>query len=174
VEVLRYATIVLSAYLLGSIPTGYLLAQFRGVDIRQVGSGNIGATNVFRILGKTAGTFVLLADALKGFIACYSLGGIAEELFRAEVNQAAAMMRALGVTTGDRVVIYMPNIPEAVFAILIAGGIGYWADGRFGTSPWLLIVGFVIGFGSFVLRLFRLGRRLNATVPPVDSKPGGR
>jgi len=63
---------------------------------------------------------------------------------------------------------------EAVFAILIAGGLGYWADRHFGTSPKLLILGFVIGFGSFVLRLFRLGRRLNAGVPPADEKPGRR
>jgi F0F1-type ATP synthase assembly protein I len=67
---------------------------------------------------------------------------------------------------------------EAVFAILIAGGIGYWADGYFGMSPWLLILGFVIGFGSFVLRLLRMGRQLNASAPPaddaVDTKPGGR
>jgi F0F1-type ATP synthase assembly protein I len=49
---------------------------------------------------------------------------------------------------------------EAVFAILIASGLGYWADGRLGTSPWLLLLGVVIGFGSFVLRLFRLGRQL--------------
>ena len=62
---------------------------------------------------------------------------------------------------------------EAVFAILIAGGIGTWADGHFGTSPWLLILGFVIGFGSFVLRLFQLGRRLNENVRPPE-KPGGR
>ena len=57
------------AYLLGSIPTGFLVAQARGVDIRTVGSGNIGATNVVRTLGKAAGTFVLLIDALKGWIA---------------------------------------------------------------------------------------------------------
>ena len=63
---------------------------------------------------------------------------------------------------------------EAVFAILIGGGIGYWADGHFGTSPWLLIMGFALGFGSFVLRLFQLGRRLNATAPPGDTKPGER
>jgi F0F1-type ATP synthase assembly protein I len=63
---------------------------------------------------------------------------------------------------------------EAVFAILIAGGIGYWADGRFGTSPRLLILGFAIGFASFVLRLFQLGRRLHAGAPPPDRKPGGR
>lgn len=62
------SAIAVVSYLVGSIPTGYLMAQARGVDIRKVGSGNIGATNVFRILGKTAGVMVLLIDALKGFI----------------------------------------------------------------------------------------------------------
>jgi glycerol-3-phosphate acyltransferase PlsY len=56
------------AYLIGSIPTGFLMARARGVDIRSVGSGNIGATNVFRVLGKGPGIVVLLIDALKGFI----------------------------------------------------------------------------------------------------------
>lgn len=55
--------------MLGSIPTGYLVAKVKGVDIRTVGSGNIGATNVFRILGKQAGVFVLTVDALKGVFA---------------------------------------------------------------------------------------------------------
>jgi acyl phosphate:glycerol-3-phosphate acyltransferase len=59
----------LIAYLLGSIPTGFLVSKARGVDIRKVGSGNIGATNVFRTLGKPAGVFVLFADALKGWLA---------------------------------------------------------------------------------------------------------
>lgn len=61
--------VALAAYLIGSIPTGYVVARAKGIDIRTVGSGNIGATNAFRILGKTAGTFTLLADALKGFVA---------------------------------------------------------------------------------------------------------
>jgi glycerol-3-phosphate acyltransferase PlsY len=60
---------VLLAYLAGSIPTGFLVAKARGIDIRKLGSGNIGATNVFRHLGRTAGVFVLLIDALKGFVA---------------------------------------------------------------------------------------------------------
>src|ERR1051326_337821 len=64
-----YILTALAAYLLGSIPTGFLVAKARGVDIRTVGSGNIGATNVFRYLGKPAGIFVLLADALKGWLA---------------------------------------------------------------------------------------------------------
>lgn len=69
-EIFSYIITALAAYLLGSIPTGYLVAKAKGIDIRSVGSGNIGATNVFRILGKGAGIFVLLADALKGFAAC--------------------------------------------------------------------------------------------------------
>ena len=64
-----YVITALAAYLLGSIPTGFLVAKARGIDIRTVGSGNIGATNVLRILGKPAGIAVLLADALKGWLA---------------------------------------------------------------------------------------------------------
>src|SRR5947207_12039006 len=61
---------LIRAYLLGSIPTGYLVARAKGIDIRTVGSGNIGATNVFRILGNSAGIFVLVFDGLKGFAGC--------------------------------------------------------------------------------------------------------
>jgi glycerol-3-phosphate acyltransferase PlsY len=61
------ALAVLGGYLLGSIPTGLLLARTRGVDIRGVGSGNIGATNVARTLGKRLGAVVLAFDALKGY-----------------------------------------------------------------------------------------------------------
>ena len=64
-----YGLIALLAYLLGSIPTGYLVARARGIDIRSVGSGNIGATNALRVLGKPAGILVFVVDALKGWIA---------------------------------------------------------------------------------------------------------
>jgi glycerol-3-phosphate acyltransferase PlsY len=64
-----YITTCALGYLLGSIPTGFLLAQARGIDIRTVGSGNIGATNAFRVLGRAAGSAVLLVDALKGWVA---------------------------------------------------------------------------------------------------------
>jgi glycerol-3-phosphate acyltransferase PlsY len=58
--------LVLAAYLVGSIPTGYLVGRQRGVDVRKQGSGNIGATNVARTLGKKLGLLVLFLDALKG------------------------------------------------------------------------------------------------------------
>lgn len=59
---------VAAAYFLGAIPFGYLIAKTKGVDIRQAGSGNIGATNVERVLGKTAGKITLLCDGLKGLL----------------------------------------------------------------------------------------------------------
>jgi glycerol-3-phosphate acyltransferase PlsY len=58
----------LIGYLLGSIPFGVLVARWKGIDLREVGSGNIGATNVARGLGKGWGVLVLLLDAAKGFI----------------------------------------------------------------------------------------------------------
>ena len=57
------------SYLLGSIPSGYIVGRFAGVDIRRHGSGNIGATNVLRLLGKKYGYSVFFLDALKGFLA---------------------------------------------------------------------------------------------------------
>ena len=68
-DIVSYVSAALAGYFLGSIPTGFLVAKAKGVDIRSVGSGNIGATNVFRFLGKPAGLFVLLIDALKGWVA---------------------------------------------------------------------------------------------------------
>jgi acyl phosphate:glycerol-3-phosphate acyltransferase len=69
VDAVSYVVVVVLAYLLGSIPTGYLLGKARGIDIRTVGSGNIGAANAFRALGKGAGIAALAADAFKGFAA---------------------------------------------------------------------------------------------------------
>lgn len=62
--------IVVIAYLLGSFPTGYIaVKQLKGIDIREVGSGSTGATNVLRTLGKGPGAFVLVLDSLKGVLA---------------------------------------------------------------------------------------------------------
>jgi acyl phosphate:glycerol-3-phosphate acyltransferase len=61
---------LLIAYLLGSIPTGLLLTRaLKGIDIREHGSKNIGATNVFRVVGKKWGIVVLIIDAFKGWLA---------------------------------------------------------------------------------------------------------
>lgn len=65
-------SLVLVAYLLGSIPTGYILAlMLKGIDIREFGSGSTGATNVLRTVGKGAAIAVLLVDMIKGVFAVY-------------------------------------------------------------------------------------------------------
>jgi acyl phosphate:glycerol-3-phosphate acyltransferase len=61
--------IIFLSYLCGSLPTGYLIGRSRGLDIRKQGSGNIGATNVARVLGRRWGIAVFLVDAAKGFVA---------------------------------------------------------------------------------------------------------
>jgi glycerol-3-phosphate acyltransferase PlsY len=61
--------IVVVSYLLGSVPNGYIVGKIAGVDVRKSGSGNIGATNVLRVLGKKYGYAVFFLDALKGFAA---------------------------------------------------------------------------------------------------------
>jgi glycerol-3-phosphate acyltransferase PlsY len=55
-------------YLVGSIPVGYLLGKSKGLDIRQHGSGNIGATNVWRVMGRNYGLVAFACDFLKGFL----------------------------------------------------------------------------------------------------------
>ena len=62
---------ILLTYLIASIPFGFIIGKLSGRDITKEGSGNIGATNVARTIGKKAGIFVLLLDALKGFIPVY-------------------------------------------------------------------------------------------------------
>lgn len=62
--------LIILAYLVGSVPTAVWVSRyFFDIDIRNFGSGNAGATNTFRVLGKKAGTFVFLVDVMKGFIA---------------------------------------------------------------------------------------------------------
>jgi glycerol-3-phosphate acyltransferase PlsY len=92
VDVGAYVFTAIVAYLLGSIPTGFLVAKAHGVDIRTAGSGNIGATNVFRIVGKPAGIMVLVIDGLKGYAACAWLPDLvmrymAEKYGSGELNQ---------------------------------------------------------------------------------------
>lgn len=64
--ILEYFIVAVAAYLIGSIPFGYLIGRLHGIDIRTVGSGNIGATNVTRSVGKIQGKICFFLDFLKG------------------------------------------------------------------------------------------------------------
>ncbi len=106
-EILGYFGVAIVAYLLGSIPTGYLVARAKGIDIRSVGSGNIGATNVFRILGRSAGVVVLSVDAFKGWfavwwVASWAARQIAGSGFQQEIERLdyLRIVAAFGVVLG--------------------------------------------------------------------------
>nr|WP_279342297.1 glycerol-3-phosphate 1-O-acyltransferase PlsY [Geotalea sp. SG265] len=82
--------LIIGAYFLGSIPTGLLLAKAAGVDIRTTGSGNIGATNVYRTLGRRVGIMTLIGDCLKGLVPVL----IARQLHLPEIWIAATGLAA--------------------------------------------------------------------------------
>ena len=65
---MAYVIAIVAAYLIGSIPFGFLVGKMRGIDVRTVGSKNIGATNVFRTVGRNWGLLAFALDFLKGFI----------------------------------------------------------------------------------------------------------
>ncbi len=68
-QVLGFLVLMFLAYVVGSIPFGLVVGKvFYGVDVRQHGSGNVGTTNVFRVLGKRAGAAVMVCDILKGYL----------------------------------------------------------------------------------------------------------
>ena len=66
---MNWLLILLISYLAGSLPSGYIVARAKGIDIRQHGSSNIGTANVVRVMGKGWGYLVFLADFFKGFLA---------------------------------------------------------------------------------------------------------
>jgi glycerol-3-phosphate acyltransferase PlsY len=109
--------IVAISYLMGSIPFGYLVAKSRGIDIREHGSGNIGATNVMRVLGKKPGYTVFGCDALKGIVAVIAAKYIADH-HSLPINQARTVYEGVNYT-----VIHIINIirlPESIAAISAA------------------------------------------------------
>ncbi|MBD0310331.1 MAG: glycerol-3-phosphate acyltransferase, partial [Microcoleus sp. T1-bin1] len=84
--------LLIAAYLLGSIPTGYALGKWMlGIDIREVGSGSTGATNVLRTLGKWPGLGVLLVDVLKGVSAIVLIRYIYSIDFTSQLATAAGL-----------------------------------------------------------------------------------
>ena len=103
-ELIVSGLLVITAYLLGSIPTGYLLGRYvQGIDIREHGSGSIGATNILRTLGKKAAITVLTLDLLKGVLAV-ALVSVVISIQATEIRQnwqpwletSAAMAAVLG------------------------------------------------------------------------------
>ena len=154
-----YIVVAVAAYLLGSIPTGFLVAKARGIDIRAVGSGNIGAANTFRAIGRSAGIFVLLMDALKGFAA---------------VELSYLILRFFGITDPGVAIHY--RVVAGIFAVLghnytcwlgFKGGKGIatTAGVYLALVPWSVcwgLVAFIVGV--LVTRFTSVGSLLAAVV----------
>lgn len=123
---LMIAATMVVAYLLGSFPTGYLVAKYKGIDIRQVGSGSIGATNILRTLGKKAGVAVMLLDILKGVLAVYAvywlyISFFGETICRLDEGTRAAIADvANAVRAGDNSAIVTFGNSEAGFCLDLA------------------------------------------------------
>ena len=67
--------VIISSYLIGSVPNAYIMGRLlKGIDIREYGSRNVGATNVFRVVGRGPGILTLVLDILKGFAVVYLVG----------------------------------------------------------------------------------------------------
>ena len=81
------------AYLIGSIPFGFLIGRMRGVDVRTVGSKNIGATNVYRTVGKKWGLLAFFCDFLKGFVPVVLAQRLGDEMY---LPLAVGLMTVVG------------------------------------------------------------------------------
>jgi glycerol-3-phosphate acyltransferase PlsY len=109
--------IVMISYLLGSIPFGYIAGRMHGMDIREHGSGNIGATNVMRVLGKKPGYTVFACDTLKGLLAVIAGKYIADH-HSLTVSEAQTVYH--GVAHSIIHTTYFVSLPESIGAISAA------------------------------------------------------
>ncbi len=99
--------LTLVAYLLGAIPNGLLIGRLRGIDIRTVGSGNIGATNVFRSIGRGWGILTFALDALKGLIPTLLFPLLLGRLTGAPVPPDLAILFGVAAIAGHNWPVYL-------------------------------------------------------------------
>ncbi|MFZ5649597.1 MAG: glycerol-3-phosphate 1-O-acyltransferase PlsY [Bacillota bacterium] len=143
---------LISSYLIGSLPFGYIVARMKGVDIRQHGSGNIGATNVWRTLGPGPGLLVLGLDALKGAAAVF--------IGRQAGMEGAELLAGMAALLGHAFPIYLGFKGGKI----IAAGAGVMLAL---APPVLLIALLVFITAVLVSRYVSLGSILAATSVPV-------
>ena len=141
-EVAGCIIVALAAYLLGSIPSGYLAGRAKGIDIRTVGSGNIGATNVFRILGKTAGVLVMLADMAKGWLACWGLAEAGLHFFGSQASDPDSARVRFKIIAGIAAI--LGHNYTCWLKFKGGKGIATTAGVYLALAPWALLVALVV------------------------------
>jgi glycerol-3-phosphate acyltransferase PlsY len=129
-NIIRIILFTLVAYLIGSVPFGLLLAKAKGKDIRKLGSGNIGATNVLRCLGKPAGITCFALDVFKGFLPAFFFPLLAE------TSASSAILFGAAAILGH-------NFP--VFLNFKGGkGVATSAGVLIGVAPLAVVIGLLV------------------------------
>jgi glycerol-3-phosphate acyltransferase PlsY len=138
-----------TSYLIGSVPFGLLIAKTRGKDIRKLGSGNIGATNVLRCLGKPLGITCFVLDVLKGFLPAF---------FFPMVGKTGVDFPSIGILFGAAAILGH-NFP--IFLKFKGGkGVATSAGVLIGVAPLAVVIGlltwilvFYVSLGSIIAAL---------------------
>ena len=128
--------VVLLSFLIGSVPFAYIVARIKGIDLTKVGSGNIGATNVWRSIGPAAGTAVFFLDFFKGFIAV----NIAKRL---DLAPAAIIICAAAVILGHTFSVFL----KFKGGKGVATGLGV----VFGIAPYNFLLCFTLGIAIIAM-----------------------
>ena len=154
-----HAAVLAAAYLLGSIPFSFLVARHEGIDVRTVGSGNVGATNVMRSAGRGAGLVAFLLDFAKGSAATWlareTIGGFVFPSVAAVVAVLGHMhpvwlrfRGGKGVATGAGALLPLAPVPTAgalVVFVLVAAATRYVSLGSIVASASLPVLAWLLG-----------------------------
>lgn len=141
------------SYLLGSIPTAYIFCRLlKGVDVRTIGSGNVGATNASRILGKRWGITVLAIDILKGFAATLFLGNIISARVTGISGELLRILLGLACIFGHNWTIFLKFKGGKGMATTLGVLLGL----AFKISGLKIILGLVILTWFLIFLLFRI------------------
>lgn len=153
---------MLVAYLVGSIPTGYILARYKKIDLRRFGSGNVGATNVFRAVGKLAAFFTLVIDLFKGYIVVTFLADILYN-YRMNINYPEYLVvLALCVVAGHNWTIFLD--------FKGGKGVATSAGVLLGLCPRLLLIGLCVWLIIFIFsKIVSLSSLISAIAIPIAS-----
>ncbi|HNW39427.1 MAG TPA: glycerol-3-phosphate 1-O-acyltransferase PlsY [Candidatus Omnitrophota bacterium] len=166
--VLIFIALIIS-YLIGSIPTAYLFGKaLKGVDIRKVGSGNVGATNALRVLGRKAGITVLLLDIIKGFVTVVVLGSYFADKVTLLSNQNLCILMGLFCICGHNWTIFLQfkggKGIATTFGVLI--GLSLKVAGLNFVIGILILVWFIV---FFAFRMVSLASICSAIAFPAAS-----
>jgi acyl phosphate:glycerol-3-phosphate acyltransferase len=165
-DLVMIALLVLAAYLLGAFPTSFVVAHAaRGIDLRQHGSGNLGATNAFRVLGWKAATPIFVVDILKGFIPAFwfpMVDGASGAQWALLYGTAAVVGHVFSVFVGFRGgkgVATSAGVFAALAPLAVLGGLLIWAGLVFATG--YVSLGSVIAAAALPVLVWLTGAALD-------------